>query len=426
MSEKGAPLSKQGAAHDDDEILASLPNEGDVPTKLLLASSYGAAIATQALSCGAASKGPEILWPLVAIGVGLAVWKLGNLAFARGFPTTWILRERSLERRRGTRSRRLPLRSIRSIDVHERALELVLDSGESWEIWTHPQRAPEGPTAVERFVACWSTMLRDQLADALAAEGAALRLRVPRVAEALSDVTVVLEQDAERLVEAARRYAGERGVRVKPLHVLRVLLEDARGLEACEFAGADVAAMRAKVDSRWPRIRRVSTYRAEAPRAELSFELELLLLLARCAAQDDALAQVGVARLAMTLVESDGGDSAALFGAHGATPAALRSALAGPSPALEDAMLPADVPAALIFHDDDFTTREFVVAVLVEEVGLPVDEAESRMLAVHQTGRGEVVRRPSAEAYALAHRIAARAQADGMPLRLTVEPVTGP
>lgn len=78
---------------------------------------------------------------------------------------------------------------------------------------------------------------------------------------------------------------------------------------------------------------------------------------------------------------------------------------------------------AVILHNDDFTTMEFVVEVLIKVFYKSMQEAEALMLAVHHAGQASV----GVYSYDIACTKAARAtelaRAEGFPLRITVEEV---
>ena len=76
----------------------------------------------------------------------------------------------------------------------------------------------------------------------------------------------------------------------------------------------------------------------------------------------------------------------------------------------------------VIFHNDDFTTMEFVVKVLMEVFYKSESEATAIMLAVHQEGRGVAGIYSYDIALSKANKATAMAKADGFPLRITVEP----
>lgn len=76
----------------------------------------------------------------------------------------------------------------------------------------------------------------------------------------------------------------------------------------------------------------------------------------------------------------------------------------------------------VVFHNDDYTTKWFVVDVLMHFFHMSEETATAFMLVVHQTGRGVagVYTRDIAETKAA--QVLEHAKEHGMPLRLTVEP----
>lgn len=79
-------------------------------------------------------------------------------------------------------------------------------------------------------------------------------------------------------------------------------------------------------------------------------------------------------------------------------------------------------------HNDDFTTMEFVVAVLVELFGLPLERATERMMEIHQspTSRAEGVAIVELMAKDAIRRVAVvheRAGQKDFPLRCSLHPV---
>ena len=79
---------------------------------------------------------------------------------------------------------------------------------------------------------------------------------------------------------------------------------------------------------------------------------------------------------------------------------------------------------AVIFHNDDFTPRDFVVYVLQEVFGRPFDQAERIMLSVHNEGTGiaGVYRFEIAEQKA--YDTVVLAKENQYPLKITIEEMT--
>ena len=77
---------------------------------------------------------------------------------------------------------------------------------------------------------------------------------------------------------------------------------------------------------------------------------------------------------------------------------------------------------SVIFHNDDYTTREFVVHVLMRYFGKSETEATHLMLTVHHKGKGVagVYTRDIAETKA--QQTMDYAAKHGYPLRVTAEP----
>lgn len=77
---------------------------------------------------------------------------------------------------------------------------------------------------------------------------------------------------------------------------------------------------------------------------------------------------------------------------------------------------------AVIIHNDDFTTMDFVVRILMEVFFKEQAEAEAMMLAVHHKGKAIVGVYSYDVALSKIQRATAMARAEGFPLRLTCEP----
>lgn len=76
----------------------------------------------------------------------------------------------------------------------------------------------------------------------------------------------------------------------------------------------------------------------------------------------------------------------------------------------------------VIFHNDDFTTMEFVTEVLRQVFGKPVDEAVVLMMKVHREGQAIVGVYTYDVAMTKASQAMAMARNEGFPLKVTCEP----
>lgn len=75
----------------------------------------------------------------------------------------------------------------------------------------------------------------------------------------------------------------------------------------------------------------------------------------------------------------------------------------------------------VVFHNDDFTPMDFVVAVLVKVFRKSPDEANALMMAVHRIGKAIVGTYPLDIAASRARRVVVAARSEGFPLVVTVE-----
>ena len=76
----------------------------------------------------------------------------------------------------------------------------------------------------------------------------------------------------------------------------------------------------------------------------------------------------------------------------------------------------------VLLHNDDYTSMEFVVEVLVRHFDLSATEATRVMLQVHHLGVGVAGTYTRDEAETRIERVTAEAEAAGFPLLLTMEP----
>jgi ATP-dependent Clp protease adaptor protein ClpS len=80
----------------------------------------------------------------------------------------------------------------------------------------------------------------------------------------------------------------------------------------------------------------------------------------------------------------------------------------------------------VILHNDDYTSMEFVVQVLMRHFQMPPAGAVHVMLQVHHKGAGVAGVYPRDTAETKAAEVTAEARAAGMPLLLTVQPLGEP
>jgi len=76
----------------------------------------------------------------------------------------------------------------------------------------------------------------------------------------------------------------------------------------------------------------------------------------------------------------------------------------------------------VLFHNDDYTTMEFVILVLVKFFHKSETEATHIMLSVHHKGHGVAGLYTKDVAETKVAQVQEYAKEHGMPLRLTVEP----
>lgn len=76
----------------------------------------------------------------------------------------------------------------------------------------------------------------------------------------------------------------------------------------------------------------------------------------------------------------------------------------------------------VIFHNDDFTTMEFVVKVLTLVFFKSTEEAETLMMAVHRKGQAIVGIYSYDVAVSKVRKATEMARSEGFPLRLTYTP----
>lgn len=76
----------------------------------------------------------------------------------------------------------------------------------------------------------------------------------------------------------------------------------------------------------------------------------------------------------------------------------------------------------VVFHNDDFTTMEFVIQVLQEVFFKNEIQAITLMMAVHRKGKAKVATYKYDVAISKKEKAEMRARQEGFPLKITVEP----
>jgi ATP-dependent Clp protease adaptor protein ClpS len=76
----------------------------------------------------------------------------------------------------------------------------------------------------------------------------------------------------------------------------------------------------------------------------------------------------------------------------------------------------------VLIHNDDYTTKDFVVKILVAVFNKSLEEATSLMWVVHKNGRGVCGIYPFEIAETKVGIVTATARENGFPLKTTMEP----
>lgn len=76
----------------------------------------------------------------------------------------------------------------------------------------------------------------------------------------------------------------------------------------------------------------------------------------------------------------------------------------------------------VVIHNDDFTTMDFVVTILMKVFFKKEEEAQAMMLKVHHSGKAVVGIYTYDMAMSKVRKATSLAREQGFPLRLTVEP----
>ena len=221
-----------------------------------------------------------------------------------------------------------------------------------------------------------------------------------------------VDTDAEIALHVANHAATSRGHALAPIHVLYGLLQDATFVAAITELGGNAAAIEDRA---------LDDLESLDPEAIITDpdhpeNATLAILTARVFARHHGRA-AGCADLWQLLLRTEAAKRVEL---GGITPIALSFALihGGNTPR---ATLPGETAVHVILRNDDFTTFEFVVAILREVFELADPTAHAVMLATHHEGRAVVGRFEAGVAKARVEAAWARARSQQFPLWIGVE-----
>jgi ATP-dependent Clp protease adaptor protein ClpS len=219
-----------------------------------------------------------------------------------------------------------------------------------------------------------------------------------------------MDERLERLVRAAVEDATAREHNtVSCEHLLSALTSDDEVTKMLAACGADPGELRRELAEYLDLLPQKKT---RAPQ----FDRHLARVMARLIAAEMASPRDAVARIA----DEAESYAAMLYHAAGIEPIELfRYAAHGHTELTLE--VPRSERLALVLHNDNFTTMEFVVAVLVGKVVLEQAEAERLMLEVHQKGSARVAVLRAARAVELARELLEIAGDSGFPLRVSLE-----
>lgn len=239
-----------------------------------------------------------------------------------------------------------------------------------------------------RLMAFFRPVSFDDLANAACTE--------PRLAPLL-DESRAASRSGNAILMQAETFSLSRGEQTLTfLHVLHVLVTQPAMGEALHELGVDSASLLVRLGEHLDEGPDPAHRLRRNDRSSKSYELVNAMLGIR--AVQELLADAGGSALALkrALVRSTG-------------------------EIVDESSLPDEGEAKIdiVFHDDDFTTMEFVVQALDQAMAVPADEATALMLSVHAGGAKIVKTCPAREARSRIAKARALAREAGMPLRIS-------
>lgn len=227
-------------------------------------------------------------------------------------------------------------------------------------------------------------------------------------------ITAALDAtDAGILIDRAKTRAKERSHDVVVgEHVLLAALETDWFAAAARAVGQDPDALAPHLEIALTR------HGVGAPRDVPTLSPEVLTLIRTAAAQASS---TGTERITPErLVGHVFRSRAHLFRSAGISRTALLHAMIGSDVAAAVEHFDPQTEVDVVFHNDDFTTMEFVLSVLKQEFDLSDADATAIMIRVHRTGEAVAARLYADDARDRVIATSLRAEEEGMPLRLSL------
>lgn len=253
----------------------------------------------------------------------------------------------------------------------------------------------------------------------------------------------MLSPEVEWILEQAIVEARRRRQPVLTLeHLVHAMTGDPSGSELLSACGADIVKLRDKLARRLDHLpnffplppgngndlaqtvdfqralQRAAAHAQAVGRGKITLAgLLAALVREKTAYAAAALERQGVTLLAVTLYDTQGAPDTRAPSPGAAAPTLPRARLLGRwRPVPRD---PAD-RYEVVFHNDDYTTREFVIELLTTLFARSREDAEELVWQVHERGTGSAGSYPLDQARRLVERATRRARRAEFPLRLSI------
>lgn len=241
-------------------------------------------------------------------------------------------------------------------------------------------------------------------------------LDAPEIARLVADARLDLDVLDNSISEARRIALEHRHAALYPEHLFRVFADERWFARALLDAGGEAEAFRLRLDER------LATVGAVPQRDHQILPTKALgVLIQRAEAHGRMLGRPTTSEIFVAIALLDA-EPSHIIEDTGVDPMTFLSSIVhGFVPPL-DASGGAGL-ADVVFHNDDFTTQELVIATLEEQFGLADVLAVAVMLRIHQGGEAVVGVYQEADARERAREATERARSAGFPLRIEVRPV---